>query len=278
MKQHTPTHRVTSPQNMPPQVPCSANASVAPERAFSIDTKAVQPADLLFSALQKTAHYLRVCRHHKMHWQSPSFCPLSQIVRFLGMKMFCACVYVCRHAFLLYVQSPLNLAAFHLVVMHVTPLLSFVFFFFSRKAPIRMIKAEIIQLCGNTGALSILSGTSKHTARHCTIRVHGWDGNILQYLLCWNPWRGFHNKEQTSLSHLSPLRIVINLTFDVVKQQGGGRDEGAAGGAARGCKDLVIHCFECQANEANWIESHRILKLYCGEWHSVQAQCTTAHC
>lgn len=116
----------------------------------------------------------------------------------------------------------------------------------------RRIKAKIIQLCGNTGALSILSGTSKHTARRCTITVHGWDENTLQYLLSAEIYdEGFHNKEQTSLSHLFPPRIVINLTFDVLKQQGGERDEGAAEGAAWGCKDLVIHCFECQANEAN---------------------------
>lgn len=47
---------------------------------------------------------------------------------------------------------------------------------------------------------------------------------------------------------------MINLTFDVLKQQGGGRDGRAvraSGGAARGCKDLVMHCFECHTNEAN---------------------------
>ncbi len=116
----------------------------------------------------------------------------------------------------------------------------------------RRIKAKIIQLCGNTGALSILSGTSKHTARCRTITVHGWDENILQYLHSAEIYdERFRNKEQTPLSHLFPLRTVINLTFDVLKQRGGGRDEGAAGGAARGCKDLVMHCFEWRANEAN---------------------------
>lgn len=198
-----------------------------------------------FSALQRTSHYLRVCRGHKMDWllSSVSNCkgPLSLKLRFS--------LYACRHAFPLYVQSPPTRLLFIFVLMHVTPLLGS---FSSRKASMRRIKAKIIQLCGNAGALSILSGTSKHTARHCTIRVHGWDENILQYLLSAEIHdEGFITKSQTSLSHLSPLRIVINLTFDVLKQQGGGRDAGAAVGAARGCKDLVIHCFECRANEAN---------------------------
>lgn len=42
----------------------SENMSVAPEWDSSIDIKAVQPADLLFSALQRTAHCLWVCWSH----------------------------------------------------------------------------------------------------------------------------------------------------------------------------------------------------------------------
>lgn len=34
---------------------------------------------------------------------------------------------------------------------------------------------------------------------------------------------GFHRQEQPSLSHLSPLRIVINLNFDVPKAAGRGK-------------------------------------------------------
>lgn len=66
MKQHSPTSRVTLTQNMPPQVPRCENVTVAPEWTSTIEIKAVQPADLLFSAPQRTACYLWACRGHKM--------------------------------------------------------------------------------------------------------------------------------------------------------------------------------------------------------------------
>lgn len=53
------------------------------------------------------------------------------------------------------------------------------------------------------GPLSILSGTSKHTARRRTIRVHGWDGNALQYVL----WAEIHEDGFVTKSRVLCLRL-----------------------------------------------------------------------
>lgn len=100
---------------------------------------------------------------------------------YLGWKCIFLCTWAC---FPPVCAISSNTAIFQCVLMHVT-LLSF--FFFPKQASIRRVKAKKkknIHLCGNIGALSILTGTSKHTARYCTIRIHGWDeGKILQIYL-----------------------------------------------------------------------------------------------
>lgn len=57
------------------------------------------------------------------------------------------------------------------------------------------------------GPLSILSGTSKHTARRRTIRVHGWDGNALQYVL----WSEIHEDSFITKSRVLLLRLLGGL-------------------------------------------------------------------
>lgn len=57
------------------------------------------------------------------------------------------------------------------------------------------------------GPLSILSGTSKHTARRRTIRVHGWDENALQYVL----WSEIHEDGFITKSRVLLLRLLGGL-------------------------------------------------------------------
>lgn len=140
------------------------NVFVASEWTSSTD---ISWQTYYFSAQRKTAHCWWVCSSDGVDWLS--FCPMSKILKVFENKSIFQHAYVSGHAFGAHGLSCTDACS-------TTVYLLFIYF---RKASIRRIKAKIIQLCGNTGTHSILRGTSKHTARHCTIRVHGWDENIL---------------------------------------------------------------------------------------------------
>lgn len=159
LSQHTPIHRLTSTETMPPKYRAVIMF------VSSINTEALQPADLLLS-LQSTAHNLRQGKEPALF--SPSFINIKLLIVCFSLYLY-ACIHSVYMQFLRWL--PLCTYSYHITALY----------FPSRKATTR--RQTSFNCVGTLRALSIHTGTSKPTARRCTIRVHGWDGNHYKYTL-----------------------------------------------------------------------------------------------
>lgn len=125
MKVHTSMHAVSLTQNPPSQVPHSGNMPVAPERASPIDTKAVQLSGLiiLFFSPKDSSSCIETYKQSPNCYLGSEIGPIFSIQT--SFSSMCVHTQACIHSAC---AIFLHTAAFHLVLMHVTPLLSYSFF------------------------------------------------------------------------------------------------------------------------------------------------------